>query len=191
MRVKKRSVSIVAAATLLLAMFGGAASAATPTPTPADYVKQAIAKQLAHKPGGVVENGDTIVYPDVAITYSPKTASGTAMTAMSAALWGCYNGYVCLYANGDHTDMRLNTSSLWCPNENTTRGAIILSDYGLSGNLRSADSENNYWVRAYYFVNGWSGIQWTMTPLHAIYNGVAQNTDEVWICINQGDLWNG
>jgi hypothetical protein len=160
------------------------ASAATGTGsgqvvTPA--IAAAIKDQLALQPGGVV-HGNTISYPhDVRMRFLSRPAS---TNKMSPAFYGCTTGNVCLYADTDFGGMVWETGSEWCPADHNhgEGGAAWLINTSAYHNVRSVDSENNYWARGYWVSWYGYGTQWTLSPQGDLISVSAQNFEELEVC---------
>ena len=191
----KRSVLALLAALLLsfTAVAGSTAPASASVSVSASvdsgqkWVQDSIKAQLARKPVGVVA-GDSIHYAkeDVTLTYKPPTAPGSAAADDYA---GCSTGEVCLYTTSDvvASGVRLSTGSLWCPWENTNN-LLDLRDYGLSNQIRAADSESGWWAEGIWSNFGVRGEQWKMNPHGILFNLSTTNITFLNVCINEGDL---
>jgi hypothetical protein len=190
MRAVRNLLLAVAVVATFFTTFTGAAAANGGAPSPAQaWIDKAVKEQLARKPGGVV-SGNTVYYAkeDVLLTYTPPASLAAGATSNAAAMApataddyaGCPTSYVCLYTGAylDYGTLALRTGSLWCPREQGTNGHLHLSDYGLQGNVRSADSENSFWTQGIWDSWGFFGSQWTMGP-----NGVVTNVspDNIWM----------
>ena len=193
MRYPRRLPLFIAVAATFLTGFVGyaAASTAAPaTPTPAQaWLANAIAAQRVRKPGGVV-NGDTLYYAkeDVTLTFTPPASLTGGVTPYD--YMGCSATEVCLYTqpNLQNGSLALSTGSLWCPLEQGANDRLKLWQYGLDGNVRSVDSENNFWGKGVWYYLGFAGGQWTLSPYGDVMNASPNHIEYVEICRNQGDF---
>ncbi|GAA2038805.1 hypothetical protein GCM10009839_45610 [Catenulispora yoronensis] len=181
------AVAVTALSTAALA--GSANAAATDAATAKAWTQGQIGAQLHRKAGGTVQD-NTITYANgVKLVYSAHTA-GAAVTPDFVQ---CPSGNVCLSSDGSMGSIQLQTSSLWCDNELPAgEGSMYLGDYGLASNLRSANSENAYWVSGVWSYVNWlgrqHGIRWEMSPYGAVFNQSATNMQYVVICRTEADL---
>jgi hypothetical protein len=184
---RKRSMLALLAGVLLSSTALAACPASASVGAGQNWVQASIAAQLARKPGGVVEgNSVRYVREGVTLTYQPPVAPGSAAADDFA---GCSTNEVCLYTTSNviASGVRLSTGSLWCPWENTNN-LLDLRDYGLAGQIRSADNEGGWWAEGIWSRLGVRGEQWKMDPHGILYNLSTTNITYLNVCIKQSDL---
>ncbi|MER5642647.1 hypothetical protein ABT095_37640 [Kitasatospora sp. NPDC002227] len=169
-----------------------AIAAPTTSGTSVSWTQKQIAAQLKRLPGGTA-TGNSVHYAkgDVTLTYTPTAKAGIALPMTFS---GCNAGQVCLYSGSTWGTVSLSTTSIWCPGENGMGRLLDLNDYGLYGNVRSADSENGYWTQAEYDYWDWTGmthyvgVQWTMPPQGDVSNESPTHVGDVAVCANSNHL---
>lgn len=190
MRVLRRAAPVIAGLAVVLAPLDGAAAGTDPGQAQIQRQEQA---QLQRLPGGVV-NGDTIDYPalGVELMYYPTASTSSATSARAVRpmdYGGCPEGDVCLYTQQYLGGLALKTSSVWCPPEGTN-GWLDLSNFGLAGQVQSADSEN-FWYGQGIWQNwtGTEGNQWHLQPFGDVFTASPQNIRYLQVCKKESDWY--